>query len=56
MRGSIKSEPFGKPAETKVEPPTFKSGGNLPAIEDSVDESREPNKENGGFPALNGMK
>jgi hypothetical protein len=37
MRGSAKTDPFDKSSMAKAEPPTFKSGANLPAIEDSED-------------------
>jgi len=57
MRGSAKAGPmksFKAPAE--LNPPAFKSGGNLPAIEDSEEESPLPsNKGNLGFPTLSGM-
>ena len=56
MRGSAKTDPFDKSGMAKAEPPTFKSGANLPAIEDSEDFQEPSNKENGGFPGLNGMK
>ena len=35
MRGSMKSDPSKSFKAQKANPPTFKSGGGLPAIEDS---------------------
>ena len=57
MRGSSKTDPMKSfKAPAKADPPTFKSGGNLPAIEDSQEESPLPSdKGNGGFPSLAGM-